>query len=57
MNRRNAKKVKIGDIYIGGDSKISVQSMNNTDTRDREKTIKQINIHFMGIKNIFKFLI
>lgn len=42
MNRRNAKKVKIGDIYIGGDSKISVQSMNNTDTRDIEKTIKQI---------------
>lgn len=42
MERRKTKKIKIGKIYIGGDSKISVQSMNNTDTRDIEATVKQI---------------
>lgn len=42
MIRRNTKKIKVGDIYVGGDSKITVQSMTNTDTRDVEKTIKQI---------------
>ncbi|QPW56365.1 flavodoxin-dependent (E)-4-hydroxy-3-methylbut-2-enyl-diphosphate synthase [Clostridium botulinum] len=35
--------MKIGNIYIGGDSPITVQSMNNTDTRDIKATIKQIN--------------
>lgn len=42
MERRKTKKIKIGKIYIGGDSKISVQSMNNTDTRNVEATVKQI---------------
>ena len=42
MERRETKKVKVGNIYIGGDSKISVQSMTNTDTRDVEATVKQI---------------
>lgn len=42
MKRRETKKVKVGNIYIGGDSKISVQSMTNTDTRDVEATVKQI---------------
>ena len=44
VNRRNTRKIKIGDIYIGGDSKITVQSMTNTDTRDIEATVKQINL-------------
>ncbi|QGU95213.1 flavodoxin-dependent (E)-4-hydroxy-3-methylbut-2-enyl-diphosphate synthase [Clostridium bovifaecis] len=42
MNRKKTKKVKVGNIYIGGDAPISVQSMNNTDTRDVASTIKQI---------------
>lgn len=42
MIRRVTKKISIGNTYIGGDSKISVQSMTNTDTRDIESTIKQI---------------
>lgn len=41
-NRKNTKKIKIGNIYIGGDSPISVQSMTNTDTRDAQSTIEQI---------------
>ncbi|WP_253205310.1 flavodoxin-dependent (E)-4-hydroxy-3-methylbut-2-enyl-diphosphate synthase [Clostridium estertheticum] len=42
VEARKTKKIKIGDLYIGGDSKIAVQSMTNTDTRDVEATIKQI---------------
>ncbi|QAT40199.1 flavodoxin-dependent (E)-4-hydroxy-3-methylbut-2-enyl-diphosphate synthase [Clostridium sp. JN-9] len=43
MKRRETRKVKIGNIFIGGDSKITVQSMTNTDTRNVEKTVEQIN--------------
>lgn len=42
MNRRNTRKIKVGNIYIGGDSNITVQSMTNTDTRNVEKTVAQI---------------
>lgn len=42
IRAKQTKKIKIGNIYIGGDSKIAVQSMTNTDTRDVEATIKQI---------------
>ncbi|MBZ4663513.1 MAG: ispG [Caloramator sp.] len=42
MNRRRTKKVKVGNIFVGGDSPISVQSMTNTDTRDVNKTVEQI---------------
>lgn len=42
MNRKNTRKIKIGNINIGGDSKITVQSMTNTDTRNVEKTVNQI---------------
>lgn len=42
MERHKTKKIKIKDIYIGGDSKVTVQSMTNTDTRDSEATLKQI---------------
>lgn len=42
MKRKETKKIKIGNIYIGGNSPITVQSMTNTDTRDSIKTIGQI---------------
>lgn len=42
MDRVNSKKIKIGDTYIGGDSKITVQSMTNTDTRNVDATVGQI---------------
>lgn len=42
MDRRNTNKIKIGNIYIGGDAPISIQSMTNTDTRNVEKTVAQI---------------
>lgn len=42
MKRRETKKIKAGNIFIGGDSPITVQSMTNTDTRNINATIKQI---------------
>lgn len=42
INRRKTKQIQIGNIKIGSDSPISVQSMCNTDTRDVEATLRQI---------------
>jgi len=42
MKRRNSRKIKIGNVEIGGDSPVSVQSMCNTDTRDIKATVDQI---------------
>ncbi len=42
IQRRISKQIQIGNIKIGGDAPISVQSMTNTDTRDVEATLKQI---------------
>lgn len=42
INRRKSKQISIGDVKIGGDAPISVQSMCNTDTRDVQKTLAQI---------------
>ncbi len=43
IKRRFSKQISIGDVKIGGDAPISVQSMCNTDTRDVEATCRQIN--------------
>lgn len=40
--RRKTKQIKIGGVPIGGGAPIVVQSMTNTDTRDVEKTLQQI---------------
>ena len=40
--RRKTREVSIGNIKIGGNNPIAVQSMTNTDTRDAKKTIEQI---------------
>ena len=42
IERRKTKVISVGDVKIGGDNPISVQSMCNTDTRDIEATSKQI---------------
>ncbi|GAA0078053.1 flavodoxin-dependent (E)-4-hydroxy-3-methylbut-2-enyl-diphosphate synthase [Clostridium sp. CTA-5] len=44
MERRISRKVKVGEVYVGGDAPITIQSMTNTDTRDVEKTLNQINL-------------
>jgi (E)-4-hydroxy-3-methylbut-2-enyl-diphosphate synthase len=43
IKRRKTKKIKVGNIEVGGDAPISVQSMTNTLTTDVDDTIKQIN--------------
>ena len=42
INRRKSKQISIGNVKIGGDAPISVQSMCNTDTRNIEATLDQI---------------
>jgi len=38
----NKRVVTVGNIKIGGDNPVSIQSMTNTDTRDVEATVAQI---------------
>lgn len=40
--RRQTRKIFLGNVEVGGDSPISVQSMANTDTRDVDATVAQI---------------
>ena len=42
MTRENTKKVRIGDVWIGGRSPVAIQSMTNTKTEDVEATVAQI---------------
>ena len=42
INRKKTKEIKVGNISVGGDSQVSVQSMTNTLTTDIKATIKQI---------------
>ena len=49
INRKKTKVINVGDVKIGGDNPISVQSMTNTLTTDVKATIDQINaIHEEG---------
>jgi len=43
INRKKTKVTNVGNVKIGGDNPISVQSMTNTLTTDVKATIKQIN--------------
>ena len=40
--RDNTKKIKIGNVEIGGGNRIAIQSMTNTETSDIEATVEQI---------------
>jgi len=42
INRRRTKEIKVGNVLVGGQSLISVQSMTNTLTTDIKGTILQI---------------
>ena len=42
INRKKTKEINVGNLKIGGDNPISVQSMTNTLTKDVKSTIKQI---------------
>jgi (E)-4-hydroxy-3-methylbut-2-enyl-diphosphate synthase len=42
ITRRKARVVKIGNVYIGGNNPIAVQSMAKTETKEIQKTVRQI---------------
>lgn len=42
IKRKKTRVVKIGDVLIGGDNPVAIQSMCNTKTSDVEATVKQI---------------
>lgn len=39
---RKTREIKIGNLFIGGDNPVVIQSMTNTFTKDVEATVKQI---------------
>lgn len=43
MIRKKTRSIKVGNVFIGGDNPISIQSMTNTRTSDIESTVSQIN--------------
>jgi len=40
--RRKTRQIRVGNVVIGGDAPVVVQSMTNTDTRDIDATVAQI---------------
>src|SRR3989304_4842721 len=40
--RRKSRPVWVGDVQVGGDAPVVVQTMTNTDTADAEATVEQI---------------
>lgn len=42
INRRKSRRIMVGNVPVGGDAPISVQSMTNTETCDVEATVAQI---------------
>jgi (E)-4-hydroxy-3-methylbut-2-enyl-diphosphate synthase len=43
IKRRKSRQIMVGTVPVGGDAPISVQSMTNTETRDVDATLVQIN--------------
>lgn len=49
INRYPTKKIYVGDVAVGGNAPISVQSMTYSNTHDVAATVEQINrLHFAG---------
>jgi len=49
IRRRKSRQIMVGNVAVGGDAPISVQSMTNTETTDVQATVNQINqIHQAG---------
>lgn len=42
MKRTNTRPIKVGNVQIGGQNKVVIQSMTNTKTKDVESTVNQI---------------
>lgn len=42
IHRRTSRQIRVGDVRVGGDAPITVQSMTNTDAADVDGTVAQI---------------
>jgi len=42
IKRRKSRQIRVGDVLVGGDAPVSVQSMTNTETTDVAATVDQI---------------
>lgn len=42
MNRKNTRRIMVGNVQIGGQNEVIIQSMCNTKTKDVKATVKQI---------------
>ncbi|HSM44492.1 MAG TPA: flavodoxin-dependent (E)-4-hydroxy-3-methylbut-2-enyl-diphosphate synthase, partial [Acidimicrobiia bacterium] len=42
FERRATRQIKVGDVAVGGDAPISVQSMTTTKTADVDGTLAQV---------------
>ena len=42
MERTKTRKIMVGNVQIGGQNKVVIQSMCNTKTKDVDATVKQI---------------
>lgn len=42
MNRKNTRRIMVGNLQIGGQNEVIIQSMCNTKTKDVKATVKQI---------------
>ena len=42
MDRTKTRPIVVGNVKIGGQNKVVIQSMTNTKTKDVENTVKQI---------------
>ena len=42
VDRRKSRQIRVGDVLVGGDAPISVQTMTNTLTSDAKATIEQV---------------
>jgi (E)-4-hydroxy-3-methylbut-2-enyl-diphosphate synthase len=40
--RRKSRSIRVGDVEVGGDAPVVVQTMTNTDTADADATVEQI---------------
>jgi len=43
IKRRKSRQIMVGDVAVGGDAPVSVQSMTNTETCDVDATVAQLN--------------
>ena len=54
INRKKTRVINVGDVKIGGDNPISVQSMTNTLTTDVKATIDPVSYTHLTLPTILR---